>query len=255
MSLDSNAQVSPDVEEQKELSTSSDTNTGSEATEEEIVQPLEETAEEQPTEVAEPSTEEKPTKPRKPRQKSQMREMEDRILDAVDQRLSQATATSSEETTGASPAQAATDPNVQTFLRKVNSFNDDLESYRRSSDPEEQAIARTTDDMLAGRNALSDIDLSVKQQLVIDGITPDELHDLNEHYGDKLVPQTPDVEYRTIKRYLRQLRSGNAPSSNQTPQRTVRKPHKPVSAIAGGGGGAKRATSLEALDAHYRGKT
>ena len=238
MSLDSNPQVSPDVEEQNDLSTSSETtNTGSEATEEETAPSVEESTDTAEAEPSEASTEEKVKKPRKPRQKSQMRELEDRILNAVDQRLASTQPPTLSETKDAQPAQAAVNPSDQLFMRKVNSFNDDLETYRRSSDKEEQAIARTIDDMLAGRNALADVDLSVKQQLVMDGITPDELHDLNEHYGDQLVPQAPEVEYRTIKRYLRQIRSGNVPNQAQGPKARAKAPVAAIGQVSGGGGG------------------
>jgi hypothetical protein len=250
MALNSEPQVSPDVEEQKELSTSSeDNNTGSEATDNETTEGNEEpqTGEEAKADTPEESTETKVKKPRRRKVDAEIRAVEDRIMNAVEKRLSQSTAPSdpSGETSG-SNAQAS-DPNVQLFTRKYRQFGDELDSFRKSSDSEERAIAQTIDDMIGNRNALSDIDLSVKQQLVMDGITPEELHDLNVNFGDKLVPQAPQVEYRTIKRYLRQIRNGQVGKpAAKTP--TARKPQTPISQVAGGGGGGGMRREQSAAD-------
>lgn len=248
MSLDATDQALADVEEQNELSTSSE----DQQPEAEAADQAESNEEPQEAQQEEPeqSTEPKPKKPRRRKVDAEMRALEDRITTMVDQRLAQSPTPPEQTAEGNTNAQPTAQENL--LARRTQQFNQELIDLRTSQDAEEQKIARTIDDGLAGRNALADIDSRVVQQLLIDGITPDELHDLNENYGDQLIPQSPEVEYRTIKRYLRQIRGGTVTKKdNVTP---IRKPHKPVTTVPGTGAGLRSEKTAEALEKRFRGK-
>lgn len=258
MSLDSNNPTAPDVAEQQELSTSSDLNAtvteGLNESPPEAEEAASEEATEQVADAQEESTEPKEKRPRRRKVDAAIRDAEDRMAALVEDRLAQFTATNQPvENKEVQQQTMAANPQMQLLNRKIEQFNQELSEFRTSPDKEEQGIARTVDDMIARRNTLSDIDPAVIQQLVLDGVSPAEVHDLHTAYGDKLVPQDPLVELRTIRSYLRKLRSGQRPTAAPVAPK-VRKPHAPIDAIPGGGGGVKRARTAAEAEARFRGK-
>lgn len=228
-----------DVVETVEPSTSSETNSESVAPEitPEVVE--EKTEEKAPVESTE--TDRKP-KPRHRKIDAKIRDLEDRI--AVQETVP---APSTEEN--------APDPRIaasQRLLeRRGSAIQEDISDFRHSDDEHERAIAKTMEDFSAKRNSLSDIDITVQQQLVMDGVSAEEFHDLLTHYGDKLEPASPDVEYRRIKRCLRQIRSGNIPNAKK-PRATKAAP-APTAKIPGSGGSIHRASTPAAFEKMYRG--
>ncbi len=255
MSLNSTDQTLPDVEEQQELSTSSE-DQHSEVETEEISEGDAEQVQAESEEEAKPeSTEPKAKKPRRRKVDAEMRALEDRMITNMEQRFAQMMPTTPANAIEGTNAPQAT-PEVQLLVRRTQQFNQELTDLRTSHDADEQAIARTIDDGLAGRNALADIDSGVVQQLLLDGISPDELCDWNKSYGDSFNPNSAQVELRTIRRQLRTIRGGNVQANKGGTEKVtpIRKPHKPVTTVPGTGASLRGERSAEALEKRFRGQ-
>ncbi len=255
MSLNSTEQTLPDVEEQEELSTSSE-NQHSEVETEEASQGNEEQVDgASPQEAQPPSTEPKAKKPRHRKVDAEMRALEDRMITHMDERFAQVMPTPpTNPIEGTNAPQIS--PEIQLLTRRTQQFNQELTDLRTSHDAEDQAMARTIDDGIAGRNALADINSGVIQQLLLDGISPDELSEWNKNYGEAFNPHSAEVELRTIRRQLRTIRGGNAqPKQGNTEKVTpIRKPHKPVTTIPGTSASLRGERSAEALEKRFRGQ-
>ena len=145
MSLNSTDQTLPDVEEQQELSTSSE-DQHSEVETEEISEGDAEQVQAESEEEAKPeSTEPKAKKPRRRKVDAEMRALEDRMITNMEQRFAQMMPTTPANAIEGTNAPQAT-PEVQLLVRRTQQFNQELTDLRTSHDADEQAIARTIDD-------------------------------------------------------------------------------------------------------------
>ncbi len=176
--------------------------------------------------VAETSDEEDSTsvaKQKKPRHRqvdAAVKEAEERILREVDNRL--AVKSDDAEKDAATIEQERQQTSDTALLNsRISSFQQEVADISNSSNEYDRKVSSTMNEMKNGNSVFAFLDANVNAQIIKDGVTPAEVHELNSRFGDKITPSTPDVEYRNIKFLLSKVRS-NKPT--ETKAKTASKP-------------------------------
>lgn len=153
------------------------------------------------------SAEKESTTDAEPERKPRQRKTNARKLQQLEERLADLEALPGEPARAEQTASPQAEQQRRGLQRKQQQLMTDVDEMRRSSDKYDQDVAKSVDDIVAHRSPLSFISSQTFLKLLDQGLSADEIHELNTNYADKITPTTPDVEERQISKYLFEIRN------------------------------------------------